>query len=184
MLVTLIAVCEIAFWVLLAWGLTLRYVLGRPRAGAVVLLLLPICDLLLLTATVIDLHRGAVAEAPHGLAAAYVGFSLAFGASLVRWADVRFAHHFAGGPAPIPVAKSGPERVRHEWRSFARAALAWAVSCSLLLAAIAFAGDSSRTEALVAWIQRLSLILGIWAIWPISYTVRPGPDPSQASPGR
>ncbi|WP_320669914.1 hypothetical protein [Patulibacter defluvii] len=180
MLVTLIAVCEVLFWVLLAWGLTLRYVLRRPRAGAVLLLLLPVCDLLLLGATVADLRDGATAQFPHGLAAAYLGFSLAFGPGLVRWADVRFAHHFADGPAPTPVPRSGPERVRHEWHVFARAALAWAISCGLLLLAIALVADGDRTAALLGWIQRLSLVLAIWAIWPISYTIRPGPDPSRA----
>ena len=43
----------------------------------------------------------------HGLAAAYLGFSVAFGHSMVRWADQRFAHRFAGGPPPWRPPKQG-----------------------------------------------------------------------------
>jgi hypothetical protein len=134
----------------------------------------------LLVATVIDLSRGATADFTHGLAAAYIGVSLAFGHSMVRWADQRFAYRFAGGPAPWRPPSGGRARARHEWREFAKAALAWAVSCGLLLAAIAIVGDAERTEALEAWIVRLTLVLGIWALWPITHTLwpsKPVPQP-------
>ena len=124
MLVALIVACEIGFWVVLGSGLVARYLLGRRRLGAILLALAPVVDLVLLTATVIDLSRGATADFAHGLAAAYIGFSVAFGHSMIRWADARFAHRFAGGPrpprphgtaGPAP-ATSGASSARRSWR--------------------------------------------------------------------
>ena len=55
---------------------------------------------MLLVATVIDLGQGATADFTHRLAAASIGVSVAFGHSMIRWGDQRFAHRFAGGPEP------------------------------------------------------------------------------------
>jgi hypothetical protein len=171
MLVFVIVAAEIGFWLLLAAGLTARYGLGRRRLGAILLASVPLVDLVLLIATVIDLSRGATADFTHGLAAAYIGFSVAFGHSMIRWADQRWAHRFAGGPPPWRPPKGGRERARYEWREFGKAAIAWAISSSLLLAAILIVGDAERTEALQGWIVRLSIILAIWSMWPISHTL-------------
>ncbi|RQX50832.1 hypothetical protein DLJ57_10885, partial [Micromonospora chalcea] len=95
MLVAVIVGCEVAFWVVLLAGLIARYPLRRPRLGAALLIAVPVVDLVLLAATMIDLRRGATATFAHGLAAAYLGFSVAFGHRMVRWADERFAHRFA-----------------------------------------------------------------------------------------
>jgi hypothetical protein len=66
--------------------------------------------------------------------------------------------------------------VRYEWREFGKAGIAWAVSCGLLAAAIAIVGDADRTEELQGWILRLSMILAIWSLWPITHTIRPSRD--------
>ena len=173
MLIRLIIACEIGFWLLIGAGLTARYLLRCPRLGAALLVSVPVVDLILLVATVIDLRSGATAGFAHGLAAAYIGFSLAFGHDLVRWADVRFAYHFAGGPRPPEPARYGRERAWREWRDFGKAAMAWAISCALLAAAILAVAAAERTEALESWIQRLTFMLAIWALWPITYTIRP-----------
>ncbi len=172
-LVVVIIAAEVAFWVLLAAGLLARYPLRRRRLGGVLLASVPLVDLVLLGATVLHLGQGARAEAAHGLAAAYLGFSLAFGPSAVRWADERFAHRFAGGPAPWRPPRSGRDRARHEWREFGKALLAWAISCGLLLLAIALVGDAERTGALQAWITRLTLVVAVWSLWPITCTLWP-----------
>src|SRR5918997_2357696 len=162
MLLALIVACEIGFWVVLGAGLTARYLLGRRRLGGTLLALVPLVDLILLVAAVIDLPGGATAGFTHGLAAAYLGFSVAFGPSMVRWADERFAHRFAGGPPPWRPPRGGRARARYEWREFGQAVVAWAISCGLLLAAVAVVEDAERTEALLGWVARLTLILGIW----------------------
>src|SRR6476646_828728 len=99
MIVVIIA-CEIFFWVFVLVGLVCRYLLRSPKLGAVLLLCTTIIDLILLVTTSLHLKNGASADWVHGLAAIYIGVSIAFGHSMIGWADVRFAHRFAGGPAP------------------------------------------------------------------------------------
>jgi hypothetical protein len=182
MLIGLIVAAEIAFWVVLAAGLTARYLLRRPGLGLLLLAAVPLVDLVLLVATAIDLRRGATAEVTHGLAAAYIGFSVAFGHSLIRWADQRFAHRFAGGPPPRRPPRYGSARTRYEWREFGKALTAWAISVGLLTAAIAIVGDAERTAALEGWITRLTVVLAIWSLWPITYTLWPARPKSAGAP--
>jgi hypothetical protein len=80
--------------------LVAQYVFRVRRTSAVLLVMAPLVDVALLIATVIDLHNGGTADWSHDLAALYIGFSVAYGHRLILWADVRFAHRFAGGPAP------------------------------------------------------------------------------------
>ena len=167
-----IAGAEIAFWVVLASGLAARYLLQRRRLSTVLLASVPLVDLVLLIATVAHLSGGARASAAHGLAAAYLGFSIAFGPALVRWADARFAYRFAGGPPPQKPPRTGAARTRHEWGEFGKAALAWTISVALLGLAIAAIGDAERTEALLGWIVRLTGVLAIWSLWPLSYSAQ------------
>ncbi|NDU71134.1 hypothetical protein GWI34_00630 [Actinomadura sp. DSM 109109] len=182
MLLAVIAGCEIGFWVLLAAGLLARYALRLRRTGAVLLLCVPLVDVVLLAAAAADLHGGATAGASHGLSAAYLGYSVAFGHSMMRWADARFAHRFAGGPPPARPPKYGAARVRHEWREFGKAALATAIACALLLAMIGLVGDADRTQALGAWMGRLGSVLAIWALWPVTTTLWP-PRPRDGAAG-
>lgn len=163
MILAAIVVCEVGFWVLLVAGVLARYGLNRHRLGAALLACVPAVDLALLAFTVVDMRGGAEPRLAHGLAAVYLGVSVAFGHSMIRWADVRAAHRFAGGPAPTPTPAGGtPERLRHEWREFGKAALAVAMSSVFILGAVALAGDRTDTSELYAWLPRLGLVLFIW----------------------
>ena len=149
-------------------GLALRELLtGRWQTVSTILLIcVPLVDLVLLAATIIDLRGGTVADTSHGLAA-YIGFSIAFGHSLVRWADAHFAHRFAGGPRPETPPRDGWVRARHQRREWGKAVLAWSISCLLLLGGIALVGEAERIQALQAWIWQLTMVLAIWLIWPV-----------------
>jgi hypothetical protein len=175
-IVAVIVACEIGFWVVLAAGLVSRYVLRRRRLSTVLLAAVPLVDLVLLGVSVLDLRGGATPRVEHGLAAVYLGFSVVFGPAMGRWADVGFAHRFAGGPPPEPKPTSGtPARLRMEWREFGRACLAAAVSAALLLGAVAMVGERADTTALLGWLWRLALVLAVWLIgWPVVETVRTG----------
>ena len=130
LLYVLIVACEIGFWVILLLGLACRYLLRRDRLSRALLLGLPLIDALLLAFTAIDLRNGTTATFAHGLAAAYVGFTVAFGAMAVKWADAHFAHRFAAGPAPSEPPARGWPAVRYEL-VFGRAASSRASSrCS------------------------------------------------------
>lgn len=54
----------------------------------------------LLALVAVDLLGGGTASWQQGLAAIYIGISVAYGKRMAAWADVRFAHRFAGGPSP------------------------------------------------------------------------------------
>ncbi|QLY33523.1 hypothetical protein [Nocardia huaxiensis] len=164
-LAALIGLCEIGFWVMLGAGLAARYLLKLRRTSNVLLISTPLLDVVLLIATVVDLARGSTASSVHGIGAAYLGFSVAFGHSLIRWADQRVAYRFAGGPPPVkPPAHDDPKRIGYEWREWGKCLLAWAIACGAMLLLVLIAGSPDRTEALWAWMGRLSTVLLIWLV--------------------
>ncbi|MFG1921277.1 hypothetical protein [Cryptosporangium sp. NPDC048952] len=172
-MVAVIIACEVGFWVLLGAGLAARYLLRQKTLGAVLLVATAFVDLVALIAAVIDLRGGATADWSHGLAALYIGFSVAFGPTLVRWADERFAHRFAGGPPPTKPPKYGRGRAVYEWKLWFRAVVACAISGALLFAAIRLVDDAERTEALGGTLSVLPRIVLIWGIVALTYTVFP-----------
>lgn len=147
----LIVGCEAAFWLLLVSGLTSRYILRRKVFSNVLLLALPIVDLVLLTVTALDLKSGASATFAHGLAAAYVGFTIAFGGITVAWADRHFAHRFAGAPAPPSAPEYGWPALRYELQLWVRCVLAAAITLALLASLIAFVDKEPETRVLREW---------------------------------
>jgi hypothetical protein len=174
-LLAVIVACEVGFWIVLAAGLAARYLLRRRRLGTVLLICTPLVDLILFVATVIDLRRGATATFAHGLAAAYIGFSIAFGHSIIRWADQRFAHRFAGGPPPWKPPKGGWARTAYEWREWLKGLLGWTVASALLAGGILMIDDWERSQELAAWIGRLAVPIVIWLVaFPVWATLFPG----------
>ncbi|MFE1441329.1 hypothetical protein [Streptomyces sp. NPDC058739] len=173
MIVGLIVACEVAFWVLLAGGLTLRYVLRMPRLGLALLLCEPLLEILLLAVTAVDLKNGAEPDWKHGLAAVYIGFTVGLGHATVKWADARFAHRFADGPPPPRPPKYGTARAVHEWRVAGRWILAAAVALALLQAAAWYVGGDGDTSSLRSWQQRMIWVIGINLVIATSYTLFP-----------
>ena len=175
MIVVVIVACEILFWVFLAVGLSARYLLRRRRAGAVLLALSPLTDLVLLAATALDLAGGGTATPAHGLAALYLGFSVAYGHAMIRWADVRFAHRFAGGPAPVKL--TGRAYTRACWRDLLRTILGAAVAAAVIGLLVAIAGDAGRSAAVTAFLPALGIVVGVDLLWAVSYTIWPRATP-------
>ncbi|MEV0775841.1 hypothetical protein [Streptomyces sp. NPDC050428] len=173
MIITLIIICEVGFWVLLGIGLSLRYFARMPRASMAVLLCEPLLEVLLLVVTAIDLKNGAEPDWKHGLAAVYIGFSVALGPQLIKWADQRFAHRFAGGPPPVPPPKYGKARAIHEWKTAARWIVASAIAMGLLQGAIWYVGSDGDIGSLQAWQQKMLFLIGINLVWAASYTLFP-----------
>jgi hypothetical protein len=175
MLITLIIASEIAFWLILVAGLATRYALRRPRAGMALLVATPFVDVVLLTVTTIDLRGGGEAALPHALAAVYIGVSVAWGHRIIRWADARFAHRFAGGPPPERPPRTGPQHAARQRREWLRHLLAWAIGTSLLGLGVLFVGDVDRTTALLDAAGLWTLILAVDFLISFSYTLWPKP---------
>jgi len=126
-----------------------------------------------LVAATVDLRRGGEAALPHALAAVYIGVSAAWGRRMVAWADVRFAHRFAGGPAPARRPPSGREHAARERREWLRHLVAWATGTALLGLGILSVGDLDRTVALTNVIVLWTMVLAIDFAISFSYTLWP-----------
>jgi hypothetical protein len=158
----LIIGCEISFWLVLFLGLAARYLLRRKRLGSILLFGLPVLDLALFGFTALDLGSGTQASFAHGLAAAYVGFTIAFGKVAVTMADQRFAHWFTDAPAPTKAPTRGWPALRYELILWVRCLAAVAITLILIVALIAFVNDKSATVALYEWFH---IAIGCVIVW-------------------
>jgi hypothetical protein len=169
----LIIGCEAAFWVLLVLALAARYLWKRDRLSRILLLSLPVVDFLLLIFTALDLRSGTVATHAHGLATAYVGFTIAFGSVAVKWADQRFAHRFANGPPPVRAPSRGMPALRYELALWVRCIVAWAITLALLVALIAYVDDEAITKGLNGWFGIALISTVAWfvlgPVWSLFY---------------
>ncbi|GEN89657.1 hypothetical protein [Oceanobacillus sojae] len=168
----MIVACEIGFWIVIILGLFTRYVLKKNKLGLFFLALTPIIDLILLIITAADLYRGATATAAHAIAAVYIGVSIVFGKSMIRWADERFRYYvIKEGPKPIKLY--GIEYSKHYLKGWGKHVLSYLIGAGTLAGVIFFINDSSRTEALLRVLQIWTFVLGIDFIISISYFVWP-----------
>ena len=171
-----IVACEVGFWLVLAAGLLLRYGLRRRTAFTWVLRSIPLVDLALLAAVAADVAGGAEVGQVHRLAGIYLGVTVAFGHSIVAWADVRVAHRFAGGSPPEPTPK-GRAALAIEVRSFLR----WLLAAAIALAATGLlavtVADRAQADALWGIVGPLGIVTVIWAvsgpIWALATPARP-----------
>ncbi|MFJ8662532.1 hypothetical protein [Streptomyces sp. NPDC093795] len=181
MIVTLIVICEIGFWVLLAAGLAARYLLKMPRTGVALLLCEPLLEVLLLVVTAIDLKNGADPSWKHGVAALYIGYTVGHGHRTVKWLDGHAAHRFGGAPPPPKPPKYGMARARHEGAIWLGSVVAGAVASGLLLLAMWYVGDDGNTDGLRDWIFIACRAVGIHGLIALSYAIWPKKAPHGAS---
>lgn len=167
-----IIICEIGFWVVILAGLVSRYLLKKEILGLFFLALTPLVDLVLLIATGMDLYNGAIATIVHGLAAVYIGVSLAYGKGMIKWADERFQYYFLK-QGEKPHKKYGKDFALHNIRGWGKHVVAYLIGITLLGTVIYLVDDPSRTESLLTVIKIWSLVLGIDLIISLSYFVWP-----------
>ncbi|MEU2434286.1 MULTISPECIES: hypothetical protein [unclassified Streptomyces] len=179
MIVTLIVICEIGFWVLLAAGLAVRYLLRMPRAGLAILLLEPLLEVVLLVVTALDLKNGAEPSWKHGLAALYIGYTVGHGHRTITWLDGHAAHRIGGGPPPVKPPRHGMARARHEGRVWLGTAVAALVATALLQIAVRYVDDPSRTGSLYDWMYVSWRAAGIHGLIALSYAVFPKREPER-----
>ncbi|MFK7865492.1 MAG: hypothetical protein AB8B95_14850 [Pseudohongiellaceae bacterium] len=177
LLVFTIIFCEIAFWVFLVAGLASRYILKWEKLSRILLYSIPLIDLVLLGATVIDLRAGSVATFAHGLAAAYLGFTLSFGKMTINWADRAFARRFANGPAEAEAPSHGLPLLKREMKLFGRCVMGCAITVSLAYLAILLVNDQTKTEELEVWLQLPFSTAFLWFIfgplWGLLFSWKP-----------
>ncbi|MFS0576050.1 hypothetical protein AB1K83_10460 [Sporosarcina sp. 179-K 3D1 HS] len=175
-----IVACEIGFWVVILLGLLIRYVFNRKKIGLFFLALTPVIDLILLAITAMDLSNGAAATQIHALAAIYLGVSIAFGKSMIRWADERFLY-YVKKQGNKPKRKTGWEHARHSLKGSFQHLAAFLIGAALLLLMIFLIGNPYKTSALSGTLKTWLFVLGVdfaisisYFIWPRAEKVRKG----------
>lgn len=180
MLLWLIIGCEVGFWIFLFLGLFFRYILKLPKTGTAVLLCVPLLDLILLLATAIDLHNGAVAEFAHGLAAVYLGFTVVYGSGVIKWLDQLAAERFASIQKREKIELYGWSYALYEWRQWFKGVLAGGIASGLLLSAILYVDAPDKTVQLNEWFSYIFWVLAIWWVcWPLWYSLFPKREASR-----
>ncbi|MBB6452256.1 hypothetical protein HNQ94_000701 [Salirhabdus euzebyi] len=169
----LIIACEVGFWVLVLSGLVARYVFNQKRISAILLICTPIVDIVLLIATFIDLKNGATASIVHGIAAIYIGVSVAFGHRMIKWADEQFVHRFLNGKKPAKIKKHGKEHAKEERAGWYRHLLSWLIGGGILIGIILYINNDIQTEALLRTLKVWSMVLVIDFFISFSYTLFP-----------
>ncbi|MFC8218627.1 hypothetical protein ACFUTY_10670 [Streptomyces sp. NPDC057362] len=182
MVVALIIACEVGFWVLLALGLGARYLLKWRRTSVVLLLCEPVLELVLFAVTAYDLKNGAEPGWEHGLAALYIGYTVAYGHYTIRWLDGHAAHRLAGGPPPAKPPRYGMPRARHEGRLWLRTLLGAAVACALLQGAVWYVGDEGDVSSLRSFQWTALRVVGIHGLIALTYLIWPKRGPAGSTP--
>jgi hypothetical protein len=168
----MIIFCEVSFWVVIILGLISRYIFKQKRLGLFLLALTPLIDLLLLITAGIDLYRGAIATQAHAIAAVYIGVSIAYGKSMIAWADKRFQSYLTKQKVK-PRKKYGTEFSKHYFKGWLKHLLAYMIGIGLLTGLIFWINDPTRTEALSGVLKIWSLVLTIDLVITISYFIWP-----------
>ncbi|WP_226961765.1 MULTISPECIES: hypothetical protein [Streptomyces] len=172
-MVGLILAAEVAFWVVLASGLAVRYLLRMRRLGGALLLGVPLIDVLLLTATAIDLRGGGEMSAGHGLAVLYLGFTVGYGHYLVTWADGHAAHRLGGAARPAKPPRYGMARAGHEWRLWRMTLVSVLIVVTVAQLLRWFISEPETDRGMVA-VQFAALrVLGIHTLIAVAYTIWP-----------
>jgi hypothetical protein len=168
----MIVACEIAFWVVIGAGLFTRYIWKRQKLGLFFLALTPVVDFILLCVTSIDLYNGATATFAHGIAAVYIGVSIAFGKSMIKWADERF-QYFVLKQGEKPKKLYGIEYAKNYFKGWVRHVIAYIIGAGMLVLMIYFIDDSEKTMNLLRILSVWTIVLVIDFIITISYFIWP-----------
>ena len=167
-----IIAAEIAFWFVILIALVCRYRFNKPKLSIFFFALTPVIDLLLILLTAMDLKAGTPASASHGIAAIYIGVSIAYGKTMITWADEKFQQWFL----KVQIEKqrlTGLAKGIHEVKMLGLHVLAYIISTSLLYAMIVFIGQHTDTSSLLQVMKIWGIVLIIDAVISLSYVIFP-----------
>ncbi|MBU8586588.1 hypothetical protein ABET11_19775 [Priestia megaterium] len=167
----MIIACEIAFWIVIILGLATRYMFKKQKLSFFILALTPVVDFFLLIVTSVDLYRGATATYAHAIAAVYIGISIAFGKSMIQWADERFQYYVIKS-GEKPRRRYGKEYAKHYFKSWIQHLVAYAIGAALL-AAMMHIVPNGKTNVLQNVVEFWTVIVGIDFLLSLSNFVWP-----------
>jgi hypothetical protein len=158
-LLAVIAACEVGFWVLLVAGLVTRYLFRLPKLGMAFLLAVPLVDVVMLVASVIDIRSGGEPSFKHSLAAIFIGVSVGFGHRTLQWADGWAAYKLAGGPRPVKPRKGTKAKAEFERRGWYRHVLAYVVGVAVMIGLGLLSGQGYDALLGPAWTWTIVLVI-------------------------
>ena len=167
-----IILAEIAFWVVISAGLISRYIWKRQRLSIVLLALTPVIDLALLMLTAIDLRNGQAASVVHGIAAIYIGVSVAYGKTMIDWADEKF-HQWILKKPKEKEPLFGKAKGFHELKMWIRHIISYGIGIALLYGMIQYIGESGDTGVFWQMIKYWGIIVLIDGAISVSYSLFP-----------
>ncbi|MGE7093070.1 hypothetical protein ACQKII_16765 [Lysinibacillus sp. NPDC048646] len=167
-----IITAEIAFWIVIIVGLICRYVFKMPKLSIFFFALTPVIDLLLVLLTAMDLKAGTPASTAHGIAAIYIGVSIAYGKTMISWADVKFQQWILKASIEKETL-TGMAKGKHEMNMLGRHIVAYIIGAGLLYAMTLFIGSNTDTSPLFQVMKVWGIVLTIDAIISISYVIFP-----------
>lgn len=177
-----IIAAEIAFWIVIIAGLFTRYVLKAKKLSIIFLYSTPFIDLILLILTAIDLKNGADASIAHGVAAIYIGVSIAYGKTMIKWADEKFQSLILKkGLKKKPLF--GVDKGIYEMKMWIRHFLAFIIGGILLVLMALYVGEGTlvneNTFSLMRVLSIWGIVLGIDFLISFSYIIFPKRKPTQ-----
>ena len=167
-----IITAEVAFWIVILLGLICRYRFKKTTLSIVFFALTPVIDLILIALTVMDLRAGTPASTSHGIAAVYIGVSIAYGKTMIAWADEKFQQWFLKQPL-TKERLTGLAKGIHEMKMLGLHVIAYAISACLLYAMIVFIGQLTDTSSLLQVMKVWGIVLIVDAVISISYIIFP-----------
>ncbi|MEC1071759.1 hypothetical protein [Priestia megaterium] len=167
----MIIACEIAFWIVIILGLATRYMFKKQKLSFFILALTPVVDSVLLIVTSVDLYGGATATYAHAIAAVYIGISIAFGKSMIQWADERFQYYVMKS-GEKPRRRYGKEYAKHYFKSWIQHLVAYAIG-GTLLAAMMYIVPNGKTNVLQNVVEFWTIIVGVDFLLSLSNFVWP-----------
>lgn len=171
-ILALIIACEIGFWVFVISGLVARYLFRKKKLGLILLAMTPIVDLVLLIASAVDISRGAVATFAHGLAAVYLGVSVAFGKQMINWADNKFQSKVLKRDLPRKELY-GREFAIDYFKGWLRHILAYLIGAALIGLTVLWVNDLERTLAMLRILGGWTVVIMIDLLITLSYFIWP-----------
>lgn len=168
----LIVASEVGFWMAIVLGLIIRYFFRLPKLGLFFLSLSPLIDFILLIATGYDLLNGTTATTAHGIAAVYIGVSIAYGKNMIAWADQKYQYYIMK-QGQKPKKKYGIAYAKDQLFSSLRHLLAFSIGSAFLFILILVINNAARTDALTKMIMFWALITGIDLLYSFSYFIWP-----------
>lgn len=155
-IISLIIAAELLIWVCISLIIFSRYKLKNKPLSVFFFIWMIIINIILLILTAVDLKSGSTVTFAHGLAAIYIGISIAFGSQMIGYADRMYQNYFLKEHTPI----EKPTK-RQKLMTTLRHFLAYIIGAGLLYIMIQYIGNEQATGKLQWFIKIWTIVIAV-----------------------